>query len=171
MYLLHFYYKCHKLYMWFTMKGLFKKRLWDSTRAFSQTWRTNWAVPPVFAFTWSGVQFVMVTRQIAASTQFSTTTSVRFFHELLRFSSLLQETWCSSPCEWLWLGAKWPTQHHTRREGCCRFHFNPTRRVVSKDYCYNSWKIILSLTRLYLFGLTSMLVKVIGKWIKVLFVR
>jgi len=37
---------------------------------------------------------------------------------------VLQETWCSCPREWLWLGAKWAARYNPRREGCGGFHLN-----------------------------------------------
>lgn len=48
---------------------------------------------------------------------------------------VLQETWCSGPCEWLWLGAKWAAWYNPRREGCGGFHFNLAWWIVSRWLC------------------------------------
>lgn len=71
----------------------------------------------------------------------------------LRLWVVMQETWCSSTCEWLWLGAQWPARHDTGGKGRGSFYFNFTWWIVSKCLMMNE---TLAIMRFLKFGIVAL---------------
>lgn len=83
--------------------------------------------------------WTMMTIIIIISSSFLKTTGhtfrLEFFYFLLGDDWFnVQETWCSCPNKWLWLGTKWSAWYIVRRKRCDSFHFNAAW-WVKETYC------------------------------------